>query len=171
VGPGRTADPSAAARDDKGKGGASMDSDCETDADQNAAPPLSSRAQPRDLQCAPAPTQLSLILTQTVKPSSMVALCGTADSGSRALRTKRFSATCKARSCSSFKPEKRHSASSGVFCVSDGAARYGSRPILARSSAVVSRSPSLAGGFLAQAVIDVLRIRSPLTVFMSEAEA
>ena len=33
---------------------------------------------------------------------------------------------------------KRHSASSGVFCVSDGAVRYGSRPILAGSSAVAS---------------------------------
>ena len=57
------------------------------------------------------------------------------------------------------------------FCVSDGAVRYGSRPVLARSSAVVLRSPSLASDFFAQTVMDLLRIRSPLTVFVSEAEA
>ena len=49
--------------------------------------------------------------------------------------------------------------------------RYGSRPVLARSSAVVFASPSLASDFFAQTVIDLLRIRSPLTVFVSEAEA
>ena len=40
-----------------------MDSYCETDADQTLSPPLSSRAQPRDLQCAPA-----LHTTQWLKP-------------------------------------------------------------------------------------------------------